>query len=192
MRFFLQILVVGLFLFGCQAHGNPIVKMNTEKGTIILELFEKEAPVTVANFLRYVDEGRYEKATFYRVVHDDNQPGNQVKIGVIQGGLSTEAPDKAFPAILHETTKETDVLHKDGVISMARLKTGTASSEFFICVGDQPELDFGGKRNPDEQGFAAFGRVLEGMSVVRKIQKLPADGQYLKPTIIIESISRSK
>ncbi len=190
IRRFLQILTIGLFIAVSHAHANPVVKMTTTMGEITIELFEQEAPETVANFLRYVDEGRYEKASFYRVVREDNQPGNQVKIAVIQGGLFKEDPDKALPPIYHETTEDTGIWHQDGVISMARLEPGTASSEFFICVGDQPELDFGGKRNPDGQGFAAFGQVIKGMSVVRRIQKRPAEGQYLKLKILIKNITR--
>src|SRR5262249_16023380 len=93
-----------------------------------------------------------------------------------------------LPPIAHETTDKTGILHKDGVISMARLQPGSASSEFFICVGGQPELDFGGKRNPDGQGFAAFGKVIEGMDVVRKIQQQPAKDQYLLSPVKITAV----
>ncbi len=190
MRLILTTLIAGVFIAAGPSYANPVVKMKTTVGTITIELFEEEAAETVANFLRYVDEGRYEKAAFYRVVRDDNQPGDKVKIGVIQGGISRDAPDKALPPIFHETTEDTGIWHKDGMISMARLEPGTASSEFFICVGDQPELDFGGKRNLDGQGFAAFGQVIKGMFVVRRIQKRPAAGQYLKPKIFIKNITR--
>jgi peptidyl-prolyl cis-trans isomerase A (cyclophilin A) len=91
--------------------------------------------------------------------------------------------------IFHETTAETGILHTNGVISMARWEPGTATSEFFICVGDQPELDYGGRRNPDGQGFAAFGKVIKGMNVVKKIHVQPADGQYLNPVIPILEVS---
>jgi peptidyl-prolyl cis-trans isomerase A (cyclophilin A) len=97
---------------------------------------------------------------------------------------------KRFPPIEHETTAKTGIKHEDGVISMARSKPGSASSEIFICINDQPELDFGGKRNQDGQGFAAFGKVIAGMDVVRKIQKQPADGQTLNPQIRIHSVRR--
>lgn len=93
-----------------------------------------------------------------------------------------------MPPIKHETTAETGILHGDGVISMARAEPGTASSEFFICIGDQPELDYGGMRNPDGQGFAAFGKVIEGMDVVRKIQSLKDEGQMLKEKVDITSV----
>jgi peptidyl-prolyl cis-trans isomerase A (cyclophilin A) len=90
-----------------------------------------------------------------------------------------------LPPIVHETTEQSGILHKDGTISMARNEPGTASSEFFICIGAQPSLDFGGKRNPDGQGFAAFGKVIKGMDVVRKIQKLPETNQYLDKRVKI-------
>lgn len=158
---------------------NPRVSIQTELGTIVVELYPDKASITVENFLRYVDENRFSTARFYRVVRMDNQPDNDVKIEVIQGGLGFEPDLKRLPEIEHETTKRTGILHKRGTISMARSEPGTASSEFFICVTDQPELDFGGKRNPDGQGFAAFGSVVEGMDVVEAIQKRDATNQML-------------
>jgi peptidyl-prolyl cis-trans isomerase A (cyclophilin A) len=167
------------------------VKIKTEFGEIILELYPEQSPITVRNFLRYVDEGRYSGAAFYRVVHADNQPNNKIKVEVIQGGLKTEKHPQALPPIPHETTVQTGILHKDGTISMARDEPGTAASEFFICIGDQPELDFGGRRNPDGQGFAAFGRVISGMDIVRKIQIQPSDKQNLTPAIDVLAVERT-
>ena len=170
---------------------NPRVVMETELGNITVEVFLEAAPVTAANFMRYVDEDRFGGATFYRVVRLDNQPNDDVKIEVIQGGPGSQSREKRLPPIEHETTEKTGLHHLDGVISMARGRPGTASSEFFICVGDQPELDYGGKRNPDGQGFAAFGRVVSGMDVVRKIQQLePEGGQYLENPLAITRIAR--
>jgi peptidyl-prolyl cis-trans isomerase A (cyclophilin A) len=163
--------------------------METELGNITLEIYLEKAPITAANFLEYVDENRYDGSSFYRTVTMENQPDNDIKIEVIQGGLGSEE-EQRHPPIEHETTEKTGLKHEDGVISMARSKPGSASSEIFICVNDQPELDFGGKRNPDGQGFAAFGKVIEGMDVVRKIQGQPAEGQRLNPTIKINSVSR--
>ena len=168
----------------------PHVVIETELGVIKIEIYQEEAPVTAANFLKYVDEERFEGSSFYRVVRMGNQPDSDIKIEVIQGGLGRREQEDRLPPIEHETTDQTGVLHKDGVISMARLDPGTASSEFFICVGDQPELDFGGGRNPDGQGFAAFGQVIAGMDVVRKIQQQPADGQSLAPPIGIAFVAR--
>ncbi len=168
---------------------NPEVVISTEMGDITVELYPEKAPVTVANFIRYVKENRFKGATFYRVVTPDNQPDNNVKIEVIQGGLFEDDHPQALPPIKHESTKETGILHKDGTISMARYGPGTATSEFFICIGDQPALDFGGMRNSDGEGFAAFGRVIKGMDVVREIQKQPAQDQYLEPRIKISEIT---
>ena len=111
-----------------------------------------------------------------------------MKIEVIQGGLYEDDEIVKHPPIRHETTKETGLKHLDGTLSMARMEPGTASTEFFICIGDQPELDFGGRRNPDGQGFAAFGKVVEGMDVVRKIQQLPDKNQYLSKPLKIFSV----
>lgn len=159
--------------------------MRTKFGDIKAELFVDKAPVTANNFLLYVREGRYKDAVFYRVVREDNQPNDKVKIAVLQGGLYEDKHPMKLPPIRHETTKETGVLHLDGTLSMARWEPGTADSDFSICVGDQPELNFGGKRNPDGQGFAAFGQVIEGMDVVRKMHQQPAEGQALTPVIKI-------
>jgi peptidyl-prolyl cis-trans isomerase A (cyclophilin A) len=142
--------------------------------------------------LKYIDDSLFKAATFYRVVTMGNQPDNDIKIEVIQGGLGYTEERKTLPPIEHETTDKTGILHRDGVISMARSKPGTASSEFFICVGDQPELDFKGKRNPDGQGFSAFGKVIAGMDVVKKIHLQPAEGQMLDPQIKILDIVRIK
>ena len=184
---FVSILFIFCFLLVTSAEvaANPKVMIRTGLGDITLELYVDKAPITAGNFLKYVRENRLQGAAFYRVVRGDNQPHNKVKIAVIQGGLMDDIPGQSLPAIAHETTTETGILHKDGVISMARLGPGTATSEFFICVGDQPELDFGGKRNPDGQGFAAFGRVIKGMEIVRRIQQQPDKKQYLDPVIKI-------
>jgi peptidyl-prolyl cis-trans isomerase A (cyclophilin A) len=169
---------------------NATILLETDFGRIMLDLYPGKAPLTVSNFLRYVDEKRFVGACFYRVVHMNNQPNNDVKIEVIQGGLKEDDPALGLPAISHETAVETGLLHKHGTISMARNEPGSASSEFFICINDQPDLDFGGRRNPDGQGFAAFGRVIEGIDVVQKIQSQPANGQYLLEDIPIKNIKR--
>jgi peptidyl-prolyl cis-trans isomerase A (cyclophilin A) len=183
---------MGCILIWASGSENPRVLIKTELGDITIEIYEKDVPITAANFLKYVDEGRYKDGCFYRVVTMDNQPNNDIKIEVIQGGLSAETRGNMLPPIEHETTDKTGILHKNGVISMARIKPGTASSEFFICVGDQPELDFEGKRNPDGQGFAAFGKVVAGMIVVNKIHQQRAEGQILDPQIKILDIVRVK
>jgi len=172
--------------------GSPRVLISTSLGDIEVEVFPDKAPITVANFLRYVDDGLYDGTAFFRTVTMENQPNSEVKIEVIQGG--TMPKDRAYPSthppIEHETTETTGLRHVDGAISMARMKPGTATSSFFICISDQPELDYGGKRNPDEQGFAAYGRVTEGMDVVRKIHRHPYEGQRLGPPIEILTARR--
>jgi peptidyl-prolyl cis-trans isomerase A (cyclophilin A) len=167
---------------------NPKVLIKTEFGDIAVEIYQEKAPITAANFLKYVDAGLYDGSVFHRTVTLDNQPTNTVKIEVIQGGQLPSA--QSLSAIPLERTSVTGIKHLDGVISMARSEPDTATSSFFFCINDQPELNFGGKRNADGQGFAAFGRVVAGMEVVRKIQKQPAEGQNLKPPIKIISISR--
>jgi len=172
---------------------NPKVVIATPLGDIKMEIYADKAPVTSENFLRYVDDGLYDGTFFFRTVTMENQPDSPVKIEVIQGG--TVPKDRAYPStyppIEHETTEMTGLRHVDGAISMARMKPGSATSSFFICIGDQPELDYGGKRNPDRQGFAAFGQVVEGMGVVREIQMRPHDDQRLEPPIDILRVSRT-
>jgi peptidyl-prolyl cis-trans isomerase A (cyclophilin A) len=166
------------------------VLIETEKGDIEVELDAAKAPATVANFLRYVDGKFYDGGRFHRTVTPDNQPDNKVKIEVIQAGINPDRAKDEFPPIKLERTRDTKLAHKDGTISMARDGPDSATSDFFICIGDQPELDFGGKRNPDGQGFAAFGKVVKGMDVVKKIQAAKADGQTLTPPVKIVKVTR--
>ena len=172
--------------------GSPRALIATSLGDIEVEVFPDNAPITVANFLRYVDDKLYDGTAFFRTVTMENQPNSEVKIEVVQGG--TVPKDRAYPStyppIEHEPTEVTGLRHVDGAISMARMKPGTATSSFFICIGDQPELDYGGKRNPDLQGFAAYGRVTKGMDVVREIHRQPHEGQRLQPPIEIQAVRR--
>lgn len=162
---------------------NPHVVLHSQLGDIELELDAVHAPATTANFLRYVKGGFYSGGLFHRTVTMLNQPDSPVKIEVIQAGINPERKKDGFAAIALERTSVTGLRHVDGAVSMARGGPDSATSDFFICIGDQPELDFGGKRNPDGQGFAAFGRVVKGMDVVRKIQGSPAQGQKLVPPV---------
>jgi peptidyl-prolyl cis-trans isomerase A (cyclophilin A) len=165
-----------------------MVEIQTSLGTIEVEVLREAAPVTAENFLRYVRGGFYDGGRFHRTVTPDNQPGQAVKIEVVQAGVNPAREKEEFAPIPLERTSVTGLRHQDGAISMARAEPDTATSDFFICIGDQPELDFGGIRNPDGQGFAAFGRVVRGMNVVRKIQRSPAEGQTLTPPVEILSI----
>ncbi|MGA7306783.1 MAG: peptidylprolyl isomerase [Rhodothermales bacterium] len=165
------------------------VRITTELGDIDLALFPQKAPITVANFLQYVKAGHYEGGSFFRTVRDDNQPDSPVKIDVIQAGVHPWMENFARDPIPLERTSETGIRHRDGTISMARGKPDTATSSFFICIGDQPELDFGGRRNPDGQGFAAFGQVVGGMDVVHRIHQTRAKGQAIMPPVRIVTAS---
>jgi peptidyl-prolyl cis-trans isomerase A (cyclophilin A) len=179
------------------------VSIETEAGVIEAVLDDKKAPVTVANFLKYVDAGQYSGAEFFRTVRTkpDNQPMVTIKIDVIQAQVNPELRGKSFSPIPLERTRDTGLKHVDGVLSMPRSTPDSGTSGFSICIGDQPEMDFGGKRNSDGQGFAVFGRVTSGMDVVRKIHAGPSgpsaarDGvsagdQRLTPAIKILSIRR--
>ncbi|MGE0884640.1 MAG: peptidylprolyl isomerase [Blastocatellales bacterium] len=170
------------------------VLMQTELGDIEIQLEVKRAPITSRNFLRYVDAGHYDGGRFHRTVRlkPDNQPANAVKIEVIQAGVNPEKARDNFGPIKLERTNVTGLKHKDGVISMARAFADTATSDFFICIGDQPELDFGGRRNSDGQGFAAFGKVIKGMDVVRRIHQSSFTDQRLTPPIRIIGAKRLK
>ena len=184
-----RLLILLFFPLLVQSQINPIIEIETEMGIIGIELYQDKAPVTAKNYIRYIEEKRYKGATFYRTVTTDNQPNSGTKIQVIQGGLFDDDHPGFLPPIKHENTKETGVLHLNGTISMARYEPGTATFEFFICIGDQPSLDFGGMRNSDGQGFAAFGKVIYGMRIVEEIHRQPEEGQYLNPRIPIISMS---
>lgn len=173
-------------------HGVQQAVITTSLGNIEIELYSEQAPVSVSNFIRYIEAGAFSNGRFYRVVRLDNDNGSQ-KIEVIQGGANTEFKD--FAAIPLETTKQTGITHLDGVLSMARGAPDTATSEFFICIGAQPSLDFGGLRNPDGQGFAAFGRVTKGMHIVRKIHlirdALEVEDNYVKGQMLAQPVTIS-
>jgi peptidyl-prolyl cis-trans isomerase A (cyclophilin A) len=168
------------------------VVIATDVGDIEVELDAAKAPATVANFLKYVDGKFYDGGQFHRTVTPKNQPDNKVKIEVVQASINAGKMKDEFAPIKLERTRDTKLAHKDGTISMARDGPDTATSDFFLCIGDQAELDFGGKRNPDGQGFAAFGRVVKGMDVVKKIQAAPADGQTLTPPVKILKVTRKQ
>lgn len=189
MNKLLVALLLLIFSFRDRNEPLPCVVLSTEMGNIILSIDTLNAPLTGKNFLKHVAKGNFRGASFYRVVRMDNQPKNDVKIEVIQGGLYADEKIEKHTPIRHETTKETGLKHLDGTLSMARVEPGTASTEFFICIGDQPDLDFGGQRNTDGQGFAAFGKVVNGMKIVRQIQQLPDKNQYLPEPVKILSAS---
>jgi peptidyl-prolyl cis-trans isomerase A (cyclophilin A) len=173
--------------------GNPKVVMRTGQGDITLELAADKAPLTAANFLRYVDAHRFDGSTFYRAVRT-GAPG----LGLIEGGLQND-PAKLYPPIAHESTRLTGLSHQDGTISMARYGPGTATADFFVCGGPAAYLDANPSAPGDNAGYAAFGQVVEGMDVVRAILALPTNGvarnpsmkgQILSPPVTIVSVRR--
>jgi peptidyl-prolyl cis-trans isomerase A (cyclophilin A) len=182
-----------LTLNGCVSASDealPVVVLSTELGDIEVEVHTDRAPQSAKSFLDFVDAGLYEGATFYRTVMPENDQGSP-PISVIQGGLADDS--NTMPPVPHETTQDTGILHTDGVISLARAAPGEANAAaFFICIGAQPGLDFGGKRNPDELGFAAFGKVIAGMDVVHAIHRRealgPSDSDYTKGQMLTEPV----
>jgi peptidyl-prolyl cis-trans isomerase A (cyclophilin A) len=168
----------------------PTVVVETSMGNITIEIDSIRAPISSANFLKYVDAGAYNGGRFHRTVHMENQPRDTVKIEVIQGGARQDSTRLRLPPVPLERTSVTGLKHVDGAISMARGGPDSATSDFFICIGAQPALDFGGHRNLDGQGFAAFGKVLRGMDVVKAIQKSPANAQALTPAVAILKVRR--
>jgi peptidyl-prolyl cis-trans isomerase A (cyclophilin A) len=174
--------------------GEVGVRIETAHGNIDIAVDTKRAPVTAANFLKYVDGGFYDGGRFHRATRPDNYtpaPPDKPPMEIIQGGINPERRRDAFPAIPLERTSVTGLKHIVGTVSMARTPAAdSARSDFFICLDDQPSLDFGGKRFDDGQGGGAFGRVLKGMDVVRRIQQQPVEKQALTPPITITRMSR--
>lgn len=189
----LMVAVLLMIFAGCSSGNDsrhPRVEISTRQGDIIIELYPDKAPKSVAAFLSYIEKDLYNNASFYRVLNDENQPSNAAKANVIQGGLYRSKKRPELPGIPHESTKETGILHKDGVVSLARTDPGTATSEFFICIGDQPGFDAGGANNADGLGYAAFGRVVKGLDIVRKIYNQPEYDQYFDPPVPIYNIKK--
>jgi cyclophilin family peptidyl-prolyl cis-trans isomerase len=168
----------------------PRVLIQTSLGDLEVELDARRAPVTVTNFLHYVHAGLFADGSFFRTVTRFNQPTNTVKIQVVQAQANAAREKDFLPPIPLERTRDTGLRHLDGTLSMARAEADTAQDSFSICIGDQPELDFGGKRNPDGQGFAAFGKVVKGRDVVQKIHASSAEGQKLSPPVLIQRAIR--
>ncbi|HEY4060353.1 MAG TPA: peptidylprolyl isomerase [Puia sp.] len=170
----------------------PHILIQTSAGDIEVELYPGQAPKTAAAFLSFVDSGFYKNSTFYRVLNEDNQATGAPRSELIQGGIWKTDHKKAasHQGIPHETTQQTHLLHKNGTISLARTTPGTAGTEFFICVGDQPGFDYGGENNPDGQGYAAFGKVVKGMDIVRLIYERPENNQSFEPPVAIYNITR--
>jgi peptidyl-prolyl cis-trans isomerase A (cyclophilin A) len=188
-----QLIALAALPLAAQAASTTVrTRVDTPLGTFVIEVDTAVAPITVANYLAYVDAHQLDRAWVYRLVTMANQPQSAHKIEVVQWGLNLkdDAPPLR-PAIAHETTQQTGLRHRDGTISMARGAPGTATAEFFICIGEQPELDYGGRRNPDGQGFAAFGQVVQGMEVVRALHGRAGAEQWLAAPIAIGPVRRT-
>jgi peptidyl-prolyl cis-trans isomerase A (cyclophilin A) len=169
------IFAAALFLGAACGPSNPQVDLVTPFGTIRVEVDSVRAPRTAANFLRYVDEGRFDSASFYRVRAEEAEL-MQRGTAIVQGGLWHGDTTKLLPPIALEPTQETGLRHVDGVVSLARFGVNSGRGEFFVVVGDQPHLDY---RGADKPGYAAFGRVVEGMDLVNDIRRLPVRGELL-------------
>ncbi|WP_129792431.1 peptidylprolyl isomerase [Sphingosinicella sp. CPCC 101087] len=167
------------------------VALETSAGTIVIEVDPARAPITSANFLRYVDAQRLDGMEFYRAMRTGEGAG------LVQGGVRDG--NKLFPPIAHEPTSQTGLSHVDGAVSVPRFAPGTAQGDFTIMVGDQLYLDAGPGSGGDGLGYAVFGRVVEGMDVVRRILESPTSptegegvmrGQMLDPRIRIVTARR--
>lgn len=176
------------------AQTKPRVVMRTAHGAIVIEIEAAKAPLTSANFLRYVDAKAYDGGTFFRAARNPHQPREGTLVGAPADGV------RPYPPIAHESTTKTGLKHLDGTVSLGRFEPGTATNNFFICVGVQSYLDADPRAKGDNLGYAAFGRVVEGMPVVRKILSLPTDGdtkfadqkgQWLKPPVVISGMRRA-
>lgn len=170
------------------------VKLQTAHGPILIELEVERAPVTSANFLKYVDQKRFDGISFYRALTFPGRPD----LGLIQAGQRDQK--KLLPPIPHEPTTKTGLSHTDGTISMARLAPGTAAADFFIIIGNLSTLDANPAAKGDNAGFAAFGRVVEGMDVVKKILAAPVSategagamkGQMIAKPVPVETARRA-
>ena len=195
MKLFFMIFIVFMTFMPAQ-QAEVLIRIETSFGQIDLAIDTKRAPVTAANFLKYVDAGLYDGGRFHRATRPDNYtpaPPNRPPMELIQGGINPDRRAEGFPPIPLERTSVTGLKHVVGIVSMARgAEADTARSDFFILLDEQPSLDFGGKRFDDGQGASAFGRVVSGLDVVRKIQQQPVQGQNLTPPVTIQKIARLK
>ena len=181
------IIILLLFFISCahKKYGHPHILIETAYGDIEAELYQDKAPATVKAFISYIDSGYYKNTSFYRVLKDDDMP-TDYNTGLIQAGVW---PDKKnVPGIQHESTKQSGLSHTNGILSLARTGVNTATTEFFICIGDQPQLNFGGGGTTDSLGFATFGKIVKGMDVVRRIQSARSSGDHFEPKIAVNDI----
>lgn len=185
----LSCMALGLAAGSANAQANqPLVILHTTLGDVIVRLDADHAPITTCNFLRYVQTGRYAGGTFFRTVVAETND-SPTPIDVIQAATSAGSDDPGLGPIALERTRDTGLRHSTGTISMARDGPDTATSSFFIVTRDTPALDFGGGRNPDGQGFAAFGSVISGMEIVQAIHSAPAEDEQLTNPVTIGAVT---
>jgi peptidyl-prolyl cis-trans isomerase A (cyclophilin A) len=176
-----------------EKYDHPTIDIQTYYGDIIVELYPEKAPKTVAGFLSFVDSGYFKNTSFYRVLKKEDQSMNATKTQLIQGGLwqSKIKLLQKLPGIPLETTEQTGILHTEGVISLARgVEANSGNTEFFICMDDEPDYDYGGSASPDKKGYATFGKVIRGMKFVKQIHKQPDYETNFNPPIKIIDIKR--
>jgi len=189
-------LIIVFFISSCsqpKKYDKPTIDIETYYGDIIVELYPDKAPKTVAAFLSYVDSGYFKNTTFYRVLKKEDQAMNIAKTQLIQGGLwqTKFKKQQTIPGIPLETTRQTGILHKEGVISLARNEdANSGNTEFFICMDDEPDYDYGGDASPDKKGYTTFGKVIDGMKYVKEIHGQPDFETNFKPPIKIIDIKR--
>ena len=194
----LNSLLIAFLIFSCgcnqpKKYDHPTIDIQTYYGDIIVELYPEKAPKTVAGFLAFVDSGYFKNTSFYRVLKKEDQSMNANKTQLIQGGLwqSKIKLLQSLPGIPLETTKQTGILHQEGVFSLARgVEPNSGNTEFFICMDDEPDYDYGGDASPDKKGYATFGKVIEGMKFVKQIHKQPDYETNFRPPIKIIDIKR--
>lgn len=184
---------MALFFSSCSKSTKeiPVVKIVTTEGDIEVELYASKAPKTVAAFLQNINDNTYNKANFYRVILQQGLTA-QMNQGIVQGGIhyANASIVSKQKGIAHEATNVTGLTHDDGTISMARTTVGSATTEFFICIGNQSQYDFGYDGTPDKQGYAAFGKVIKGMDVVKAILKKDSNNNLFIVKTIIQSIKK--
>ncbi len=188
---YVMVLAFVIWLAGCSSNHNSKIIIKTSFGNIDAELYQQQAPKTVAAFLSYIDSGFYTNSSFYRNTFVESMTSSQ-HTGIIQGGIwqSNNAKASVLPGIPHESPKQTKLSHTDGTLSLARTTAGSANSEFFICIGDQTGYDSDTDLNADGLGFAAFGRVISGMDIVQKIHRQRSNGETFTKPIQILKIER--
>jgi peptidyl-prolyl cis-trans isomerase A (cyclophilin A) len=190
----LLVLLFVCMMFGCSQtkYKEPTIKIETNFGDILVELYPEKAPETVKAFLSYVDSGFYKNSSFYRVLKAEDQPSSAFRSDLIQGGIwqANYKKQQRLSGIPLETTQKTGLLHTNGVISLARTSANSGNTEFFICIGDQRAYDYGGSANSDGQGFAAFGKVIKGMEFVKQIHEQPDINTTFTPPILIKNIKK--